>query len=400
MLVLKIKLRNSIFLKVLLRVAKDTYYFIIDTFVITKLFLFSFFKIKKILTKRFLVVTAADEKYFKYVERLIKNLKYNNLKNIVVYDLGFSANQISKLQNEEIKLIKFNFENYPSFISDKQQTNEKKLGAYAWKAAIIKDVLETYKCQVVWLDSANLINFRFFFLRLTLDKLGYFTANSRDSVGRWTFQSVKEKLNLNQEVLNKQNLNAAVIGFDYNNSLSTELLNKWFSYCMQKDLITPEGSNKTNHRWDQTLLSIVLHSKNLDYIPKICWLYGIKTHQWIDREIFIVPETTQEDVNFRENWYLQYGHYSTNTFSMARKIVFLNLDTFLSFPKMRLRNKLIYILIDPAREYIKSIEKLPNWINIKTTYIFIQNSQKLNIPKSSKFVYIKSKNIKELREQI
>ena len=48
------------------------------------------------------------------------------------------------------------------------------MGAYAWKPAIIWEVLNEYKCQVVWLDTGNLINNKFKFVRIVLSNIGFF----------------------------------------------------------------------------------------------------------------------------------------------------------------------------------------------------------------------------------
>ena len=49
------------------------------------------------------------------------------------------------------------------------------MGAYAWKPSIIWEVLNEYKCQVVWLDTGNLINNKFKFVRIVLSNIGFFS---------------------------------------------------------------------------------------------------------------------------------------------------------------------------------------------------------------------------------
>ena len=78
--------------------------------------------------------------------------------------LVLSSKQVFNLKElSNIELVKFEYNKYPSFISEKEEYNQ--IGSYAWKPLIIKEIIYKYKTQVVWLDSANLIDKKFVFLK-------------------------------------------------------------------------------------------------------------------------------------------------------------------------------------------------------------------------------------------
>ena len=54
-------------------------------------------------------------------------------------------------------------------------------------------------------------------------------------------------------------LNAAIIGIDPQNKKTQSLVSKWANLSLNKDLILPQGAGKGNHRWDQSLLTILFY---------------------------------------------------------------------------------------------------------------------------------------------
>ena len=393
------QLKKSQRVKTLIWNIKKVFYFFQDLIFVFFCVFYNLLRFKKIHKKETVVVTAASEDYFTYLMNLLKSISKFNFTKIVVYDLGLTSKQVSQLQDKKnIEVVKFNFSKFPSFVSEKQESNENKIGAYSWKAAIIKEVVYMYKMQVIWLDSANLITKQFTFLRIALTSLGYFTTYSKDTVQKWTHESVIKKLNLDSRLLKKVNLNAAIIGFDYNNKLSRKLLDDWYDYCLQKDLISPENSSKENHRWDQSLLTIIFYKIKLPFIPKLHNFYGVKTHQWEDRIFYIVQTENPEDLTLRENWYKNYGYLSTNTFKDAKKVIFLNLDSFIKFPKRRLLNKVSYVFLEKQKEIAEvNLNKLLN-SKIKIRFLVYQDLNLSDIPENIDFELYSQKTIENIKQ--
>lgn len=324
--------------------------------------------LKMLFRKNIILVSAASEEYYKYLEVLVKKaIKTNYFKKIIIYDLGLSTSQILILKkNKHIEYRKFNFSEYPDFFSTKDSSNQFKIGSYAWKAAIIYEVMMEFKSQIVWLDSANLINKFFIFYRIALTYLGSLSPFSVDKISKWTYLDVLRKLQVDQKIYNKTNLNGAIIGFDYHNNRGLSNLVKWKNYCFDEDLICPEGSNRSNHRQDQSLLSIVLYESKMKYYPKTSKIFGLKIHNWFDRVYYIVEPRSQSLKNIRNLWYNQNSNISTNTFSDAKKIVFMDSESFKRFSKLRLINKEIYLFSE--RIETKNLSFFYIFIKLKKAY--------------------------------
>lgn len=355
-------MKSSKFFKFFLFLLQDVIFLIYS-------FSFNIIKFKQIYKKNVVLATAASKDYFKYLLTLLENVEKSNLfLKIIVYDLGLETYQVSKLKfSNKIEIKKFNFNNYPGFYSEVSLLNENKIGSYAWKSVIINETLNQYKTQVFWFDSANQITGKcFIFARMALTTLGVFSVYSTGSIKKWTYPSVLKKLKIKTKIQKKTNLNGAIIGFDYNNKKSMELMSKWLDYCSNKELIAPKGSSRKNHRHDQSLLSILYYQNNFFYIPKLKFVYGVKIHQWQDRTVFIAPTNKQNEMELRDLWYQKFAFISTNTFKIAKTIVFLDTKSFKSFSKFRLLNKSVYILKPKEKELELSLSlPLKKFIKLK-----------------------------------
>ena len=64
----------------------------------------------------------------------------DNQSEIFVYDLGLSKSKINEFEKlKNVTVIKFNFNKFPEFLSEKALPDNK-LGNYAWKSVIISEV--------------------------------------------------------------------------------------------------------------------------------------------------------------------------------------------------------------------------------------------------------------------
>ena len=78
-------------------------------------------------------------------------------------------------------------------------------------------------------------------------------------------------------------LNAAIIGINPSNQVKKNYIKTWSEYSLNKKIILPDGSGKTNHRWDQSLLTVLYYKT---FNPKVFLrthkIFGILTHQDIE----------------------------------------------------------------------------------------------------------------------
>ena len=127
------------------------------------------FKREVFFDKSIVYVTASDENYFKRSLNLIKSInKFDPKQKIVFYEIGL--NEIQKkalLEFSNLTLKKFNFEEYPKFISERRDNHEK-LGEYGWKGIIFKTELTDSESNVLWLDQLCLLKILYLLVVLVL----------------------------------------------------------------------------------------------------------------------------------------------------------------------------------------------------------------------------------------
>jgi len=265
-----------------LKIIKEFFLLVNDFFV----FFLQLFKLKNYISSIFRkntirIITAADTSHFKSLNQLLNSInEKTNYKDVIVYDLGLNLEERDIILKKYpfINLKKFEFENYPKFVN----LNEKDKGAYAWKPIIIYNEFLNFKHTLFWMDAGNLVTRNFIFLKYYTIVNGFYCPYSSDNVKRWTHKTTLEYLGVEKRIFKKRNLNAAFIGFN-SNYKNQNFINYWYKCALNKNIILPEGSNKDNHRWDQSLLTI-LYYKNLNKIFKLKTFstWGVKIHQDID----------------------------------------------------------------------------------------------------------------------
>ncbi|KAI8986053.1 hypothetical protein BDB01DRAFT_787512 [Pilobolus umbonatus] len=202
---------------------------------------------------------------------------------VVVYNIGVNRTQLpilDKLQSHGLmdELIHFDFEHYPRFWDVALSAGE-----YAWKTGIVNDARIRYGGILVWLDSGNQVSKEFLLdIPHTIrDELnGFWSPKSDHNMQKWTHPGMFDFFGANMtEYRYKKNCNGAAIGFDTTNqTVVNEIIIPWFECGLQKNCIAPSGSNRTNHRQDQAVLTylVYLNGQSCSIPPRD---YNIQTHR-------------------------------------------------------------------------------------------------------------------------
>ncbi|MEP4532911.1 MAG: DUF1647 domain-containing protein [Cyclobacteriaceae bacterium] len=208
------------------------------------------------------IITAATSSYFRSFLQLLYSFnrtgEYHN-SHIIFYDLGLADSQVTYFKETLLKkhsgiiYRKFNFENFPVFVKPQHKT-------YAWKPTIIHEVLEEMKGNVLWLDSANLILKPLTQVWKEISRNGaYLPISGSGSLEEWTCDSVLKALNVSAEDKLKRNRCGGLCGFSFENGAARQLVNDWAKHALIKSHIKPNGANRSNHRDDQSLLTILAY---------------------------------------------------------------------------------------------------------------------------------------------
>lgn len=276
----KNKILNSTKFKLTLRKFGNILYILQDFLLCLGYSLVCLFSLTKINNSKVIVVTASDTSHFRSSLQLIRSLQISN-KNleIIYYNLGLTREEMLELKSYNVKIKNFKFDNYPEFF----QLHKQDAGAYAWKPTILWDEIKNSNNLTIWMDAGDKVTKNLFFIKVLLLKIGFYSPLSNGYVYEWTHQDTLDKLNIDSYYFWKRNLNAAIIGVNPNNLKIRKFIKNWRDYSQKKEIILPNGANKSNHRWDQAIITTTFYRDFNKFIfPRTHKIFGIFTHQDID----------------------------------------------------------------------------------------------------------------------
>jgi len=209
----------------------------------------------------FVFLTAADSSHYKTVKQFLKSFfKHENESKIIFYDLGLTDKESHDLKNEfpEVIYHQFNYSQYPDYFDLK-----KNLGGYAWKPVIFWETLNQYKCKLIWMDAGTLITESLESLKTYICWKGYYWHYSPGTIQEWTHETTLSYLKVPGKFYNYRNLSASVIAVDYNDEEAYKVARDWKDCALCEECISPKGSDRSNHRQDQSALTILAHKRGL-----------------------------------------------------------------------------------------------------------------------------------------
>jgi hypothetical protein len=196
-------------------------------------------------------VTAASSNHFKSLCQFLGTVVGQN---VYVYDLGLSKSEVDHLRSTfNIAYRVFEFNKYPKFV----KLTSPDAGAYAWKPILIADVYSQTSGTLIWCDAGNKLIDLDSLLKAIDDDIVY-TPVSANRITDWTHPTALVKMNVSPLHLTKQMRNAAIVGFKRDNRSAT-FISEWRTYALDKDISLPAGANRSNHRHDQSILTVLYY---------------------------------------------------------------------------------------------------------------------------------------------
>lgn len=223
-----------------------------------------------------IIVTAANSLYYKILLNLLNSLEKYETKRIIIWDLGLLEEEKKHIQKRfnYIKIKHFDFSKYPAFFNI-----DINAGEYAWKPIIIKKTFEQYNGFILWLDAGCIISHRLNSIRNLIKFYGFYCPYSQDSIQTWTHEKTLDFFKLPKNHYRKKMLSAGIVGMNTKIKKTEKIISEWSILAYKRDAIAPYGSNRNNHRQDQSLLSIIFY-KYFKRNPILCRnFYDLKTHQ-------------------------------------------------------------------------------------------------------------------------
>lgn len=381
--------------KILKKFLLDLPYYFVDIAIIIYSLLKNLIQSGKPYDKRVIIVSASDERFAETILQLLENLQsYKFYEKLVIYDLGMNSQQLEKININypEVIVEKFNFNSVPNFVG--QRDDHGLLGFYAWKPNIIVQTLEKYKSKVIWLDSANLIDWKFIFVLIVLSNKHFFSPISAGKVIDFTHENTIKALKFPSDKLNKRNLTGGFNGFDWNNKKSMEIASLWRDFSNIQEVVFPKDITKRTHRWDQSILTLLIYKyKYFGYLPKMKKVFGIKVNQNPNQDFFLFESKKNlYSSKLYSEWYKNYKNFSTKTIKHSKLIWILDSDSINKIPNKFLKNKKVLCNVYEN----KNINELALNPTIDAFLIF---DEKISLPTNKNAKYVNNQTtVAEFKE--
>lgn len=211
----------------------------------------------------FTIVTGASSNHYKSAMQFLSTTKqYAPNTRIVFYSLGLSEEEVQTIKTKypEIKVDFFDFLRYPNYFDINVEA-----GQYAWKPIIIRDVMDKYGGMIFWCDAGNKLLGPLDPIKryLLTSKCGIYSPHSSGTISTWTHPLSLERMGINVD-LNNSPRNGAIVAFNSHNPIADSVSKKWMKCALDKGIIAPEGSSRSNHRQDQAILTILMYSVGIE----------------------------------------------------------------------------------------------------------------------------------------
>jgi hypothetical protein len=208
------------------------------------------------------IVTAASSAYFyslcQFVYSYFSSGEFANSR-FVCYDLGLTEQQLISINKhfakcpKSLDIRKFEFSVYPEVVQLKHKT-------YSWKPIIVNEMMAEQHGNVLWMDSANIILTPLNNIWNEIESSGqYLPISGSGALHRWTHWKTLELLEVSEKTQLKRNRGGSLCGFSNKNIRVKKLVQEWAELALDWDCIKPEGAGRSNHRDDQSLLTILAY---------------------------------------------------------------------------------------------------------------------------------------------
>lgn len=208
-----------------------------------------------------IIITGCNRSFYLCVRQLLNNLKHfvRPCDKVYCVDLGLSHKQYEFLKSRKYEQF-YNFElvQIPIEIVKQYPPHTIDLQTYAFKALIFDYLIlkKGVEDKILWVDSANLIYNTTLEIEILIHNCKIYSPYSAENIKTYchplTIEGMKYEGSLHNDMLS-----GGCIGIDTKTHIGRCFLKDFVSFCFNPKIITPEGSNKSNHRQDQSVLTIL-----------------------------------------------------------------------------------------------------------------------------------------------
>jgi hypothetical protein len=230
------------------------------------------------------IVTGCDSTHFRSALNLLASIERHEPSTPVSFwDLGLAADDRRALAERypRVSVNSFPYDDYPDYFQIGTSA-----GQYAWKPVIVEtEVAKADSRIVAWLDAGDLVDRRLTWLRRLADGSGLYSPSSPGTVRTWTHPGTLTRLRADEALLDLPNLNGAIVALDAANPRARALATRWSQCAQDLECIAPAGSDRSNHRQDQAVLTVLAHQSGLaprGACSELSDLLGVSTHRDVE----------------------------------------------------------------------------------------------------------------------
>ena len=203
------------------------------------------------------IATGASENHARSLVQFLHSIPIQNRTQVYMWDLGLSTATLDNIRNtfSAIQIRRFPFEDYPAYFDIQQNAGE-----YAWKPVLLwRTAQEIQEGVLVWCDAGNRFIGSLETLQSTIQTQGIYSPISSGTIEKWTHPQCLAYLEVEREMLGMPPRNGAIVGFDLSQGSAWNVLEEWSQLAQIKHCIAPPGSDRSNHRQDQAVFSILYY---------------------------------------------------------------------------------------------------------------------------------------------
>ena len=147
------------------------------------------------------------------------------------------------------------------------------LNLYAWKPAVLHNAIQQYR-SILWIDARSNLRSPLEPISSTLRKDGHFFVQGQDlDMTQMSMEDTYTALNTTRnDFAGQPHFSGGLQGYTRGSVAHEKILNPFYAYSLDEACIAPPHSNLGNHRYDQTLLSILIYQCGMKISPKTKWL--------------------------------------------------------------------------------------------------------------------------------
>lgn len=222
------------------------------------------------------IITASGAPYYESMRTYVISsvMEHEPLADIIIWDLGLDESQLQDLKlltnkhKGKVTICKYPDKSLPAHYSMSKFN-------YAFKCyCLYQSLFQIRTRYAMWLDTGSQVIEPLHAEKNIIHKFGYYCPLSNHNIVSLTHPVVMnnfmgEKLGFGERTM----LYAGMQGWDMKDVKAISLLNEWYQLSRLEENISPIGASLQNHRYDQSLLSLIYYSryKEIPYACKYCY---------------------------------------------------------------------------------------------------------------------------------